>query len=61
MLLFEKTQTERCEARQRTEKGGNEKKRRTGRRSGWAGLVDEGDALVDEVEVAGWQDGLAAR
>ena len=39
------------------------KKRRTGRKSGWAGLVDEGDALVDEVaggdgadevEVAGW-------
>ena len=43
--------------------GRDEKKRRTGRKSGWAGLVDEGDALVDEVaggdgadevEVAGW-------
>ena len=43
--------------------GRDEKKRRTGRKSGWSGLVDEGGALVDEVaggngadevEVASW-------
>ena len=42
---------ERDEMRKRSEKGRNEKKRRTGRRSGWPGLVDEGDTLM--VEVAG--------